>query len=404
MSGPGARVLYVSYDGLLEPLGQSQVLAYLRGLAPRHRITLLTYEKPADWAVEARRRRMVEDVRRAGIRWIALGYHNSPAPFAAAFDLAVGLLLGLGLSLRRRFDIVHARSDPPAAVAWALKRLLGTRFLYDTRGFWADQRADSGRWSRQGRSYRTAKWFETMFLREADGIVVLTRAAAEVLRTGPELAASRAPLAVITTCADLALFTPADRAPNPPRPFTVGLIGSIGPWYLFDEMLRCFHCLLEAEPEARLRILNRDSHPEIRRRMEAAGIPPDRVELKSVPHEAMPGELRDLDAAILLLRPVASHAGAMPTKLGEFLACGVPCLANAGIGDLDEVLGGSGAGIILRGLEPEDMRRGARELLALARDPGTRVKCLAAARRHFSLEDGIRAYDELYRNLARRPS
>lgn len=27
------RVLYISYDGMLEPLGQSQVLAYLRCLA-----------------------------------------------------------------------------------------------------------------------------------------------------------------------------------------------------------------------------------------------------------------------------------------------------------------------------------------------------------------------------------
>ena len=43
-------VLYISYDGLLEPLGQSQVFQYLQKLAEEHQILLLTYEKPEDWA------------------------------------------------------------------------------------------------------------------------------------------------------------------------------------------------------------------------------------------------------------------------------------------------------------------------------------------------------------------
>ena len=35
---------------MLEPLGQSQVLAYLERLAPDRRIHLISFEKPADWA------------------------------------------------------------------------------------------------------------------------------------------------------------------------------------------------------------------------------------------------------------------------------------------------------------------------------------------------------------------
>jgi hypothetical protein len=34
-------VLYISYDGMLEPLGQSQVLAYLKRIAHGRRIHLL---------------------------------------------------------------------------------------------------------------------------------------------------------------------------------------------------------------------------------------------------------------------------------------------------------------------------------------------------------------------------
>src|SRR3990172_4285963 len=50
------RVLYLSYNGLLDPLGQSQVLQYLIGLAGLgHKIVLLTYEKPDEWANEPHR-------------------------------------------------------------------------------------------------------------------------------------------------------------------------------------------------------------------------------------------------------------------------------------------------------------------------------------------------------------
>jgi hypothetical protein len=42
-------ILYISYDGMLEPLGQSQVLAYREKLAPGRRIHLVSFEKTGDW-------------------------------------------------------------------------------------------------------------------------------------------------------------------------------------------------------------------------------------------------------------------------------------------------------------------------------------------------------------------
>ena len=42
-------ILYISYDGILEPLGQSQVLRYLERLASARKIVLISFEKPEDW-------------------------------------------------------------------------------------------------------------------------------------------------------------------------------------------------------------------------------------------------------------------------------------------------------------------------------------------------------------------
>lgn len=54
------RVLYISYTGLLDPLGQSQVLQYVLSLGQRHNMTLLTFEKP-ELAVETDKLAALED-------------------------------------------------------------------------------------------------------------------------------------------------------------------------------------------------------------------------------------------------------------------------------------------------------------------------------------------------------
>ena len=52
-------ILYISYDGMLEPLGQSQVLTYLERLSSGREIHLLSFEKAADWS-DRERRQVIE--------------------------------------------------------------------------------------------------------------------------------------------------------------------------------------------------------------------------------------------------------------------------------------------------------------------------------------------------------
>src|SRR5258708_4237470 len=87
-------VLYITYDGVLEPLGQSQVLQYLRYLASDFSIVLLSYEKAEDWRDGTARSAILPILREAGIRWVPLRYHKRPTAPATAYDLARGLAVG----------------------------------------------------------------------------------------------------------------------------------------------------------------------------------------------------------------------------------------------------------------------------------------------------------------------
>ena len=69
-------ILYISYDGMLEPPGQSPVLAFLKRLGQKHRAYPISFEKPSAWQDEAVRARLQKPVKKADIAWYPLRYHK----------------------------------------------------------------------------------------------------------------------------------------------------------------------------------------------------------------------------------------------------------------------------------------------------------------------------------------
>lgn len=392
-------VLYISYDGLLEPLGQSQVWQYLSRLGKEYRIALISYEKPEDLLDKSRMESMRETCKQAGVDWYPLRYHKTPTALATAYDIFVGIFLGLKLAYRYHFRIVHARSYVPSVIALALKRLTGIRYIFDMRGFWADERVDGGLWPQSGRLYRMAKSFERRFLLAADHVVSLTHAAVAEMRRFPYLQERMPSVTVIPTCADLTRFK-ARSNEQEKAGFVLGYVGSAGTWYLFDEVVACFVELLQMRPGTRFLIVNRNEHTFICERLSAAGVPAESVELISATHGEVAQLIARMDAGIFFYRPAFSKLATAPTKLAEFLGCGKPCIGNAGVGDMAEVLEGERVGVALHAFDQASLKAGLKQLLALTADVSTAARCVAAAQKHFSLDEGVQRYAAIYRQLS----
>ena len=396
-----ATILYISYDGMLEPLGQSQVLAYLKKLAWNYQVYLISFEKPEAWRDQAVRVKMQESVKKAGIAWYPLRYHRYPTAPATAYDIFQGIIFAAWIVWRHHVGIVHARSYVASVVALFLKKVFGLKFVFDMRGFWPDERLDAGLWAQSGKLYRIAKWFERKFLLTADRVVSLTHAGVAEMRKFPYLEGYMPRFDVIPTCADLELFCPRDEEKTEPDDgvFTLGWVGAVKGWYLFDEALLFFKVLKEKVPKARLCILNRENHPYILDRLSVHDISPELIEMKSVEHGAVPGEMTRMDAGFFFIMPVFSKRASAPTKLGEFLGCGVPCLANDGVGDMTQILESENVGAVIRAFDAEGREKAINALISLCADPDVGQRCVRAARKHFALDDGVVAYDQIYREL-----
>ena len=93
-------ILYISYTGLLDPLGQSQVLQYVMQLADTHRMTLLTFEKPELLEDSAALEALRAKCRDAGVDWHYLTYHRRPNLPATLYDVIAGTINGIRLARR----------------------------------------------------------------------------------------------------------------------------------------------------------------------------------------------------------------------------------------------------------------------------------------------------------------
>ncbi len=397
------RVLYVCYLSLEDPLVHSQVVAYLEGLAERgHVIHLMTFEPRLS---RQRSRQFAEDLRRRGIAWHRRRYHKRPSLPATAFDVLGGGLVAARLVRRHRLDAIHARNHMPAAMAMIAARLAACRTIFDIRGLMAEEYVDAGHWKRGGVPYRLTRWVQRAALRRADGVVTLTEAVRPHLS---EAKAGPGATFVIPCCADVERI--AERAPERAaaraeleagnRP-TMVYVGKFTGWYMEREMADFVAAARRAEPELLFLIVTQADPAPMLRELDRCGIGPGERRVLRAEPEDVGRYLAAADVGLSFVKPCFSKISSSPTKIGEYLAAGLPVVSTAGIGDVDALLRDNRVGALVEQLSAPGYEAAAGAVAALRADPGTRERCLAAAREQLSLRDvGIPRYDALYRRLA----
>jgi glycosyltransferase involved in cell wall biosynthesis len=398
----------MSYDGMCDPLGASQVLPYLFGLAKRrHQISLISFEKPRRTAEE--REAVARACAEAGISWYPLPYHKRPPVLSSIYDLQRMSRLAQRLHKRQCFDLVHCRSYLPALVALRLKRRSGVPFIFDMRGFWADERVDGGQWDLRKRLYRAVYRFfknrESEFLSEADQVVSLTTAGEAILRGWRKQPDAGPPITVIPCCVDFGAFPPVTATNREaarralaiaPDATVAAYLGSFGSWYMVEEMMDFFGVQLERDPNAVFLIVSPDPAGEITAVARARGVPAERLIIRAAVRAEVPQLVAAADYALFFIKPAFSKKSSSPTKMGEFLALELPIVTNSGVGDVDEIMAETGAGVVIERFDRDNYEAALDRLDRLKPDMN---RWRASSRRLLDLESGIEQYDALYRGL-----
>ena len=402
------KVLYISYDGMTDPLGQSQVLPYLVKLSQSgYQFTLLSFEKRERYQKEGK---IIEAIcNSSNINWQPLIFTKNPPILAKIYDRWQMKRKALQLHKLYQFDMIHCRSYIAAEMGLALKKQTGVKFFFDMRGFWADEKVDGGQWDQRNlffrKVYRFYKHKERDFLLGADAIVSLTDAAKDEMKKNA--AYDKLQIDVIPCCADLAHFNYNNVNAKQREQLkqqlqisgdkkVISYLGSVGGWYMTKEMFRFVNCLLEQHPEFVMLVLTKDEREWVRAEALQQGIPADKIIVTTAPREKMPVYISLSDCSIFFIRPTYSKKASSPTKHAELMGMGIPVICND-IGDTGRIIEETGTGIMIKEFLETEYRTAVKridEIMSISKD-----HIRQAAYRYFDLDAGVAKYLEIYKRV-----
>ena len=405
------RSLYVSYFGLREPLVQRQVVPYLTELRQDLAgVWLLTFESahPAQWG-SAHRSVLLAALARRGVYWSHLQYHKRPTVPATAVDVLLGALRITQLVRRHRIDIVHCRGHVPMAMGALAKKMRRVSLVFDIRGFMPEEYVDAGVWRPGGFLFRLTKRVERQLFAAADAFVVLTERARHHLFADQRDADEWGrPLAVIPCCVDLRDFVAPDSVIVARAKASLGLegrrvyvyAGQLGGWYLDRTLVSFLARAKTRHRSAFAMILTPSPAARLKGQLVAQGFDDTSLLVRSIGPEQMPAYLLAGDVGLSFIKPCFSKISSSPTKIGEYLAAGLPVVSTAGIGDVDALLSANRAGWLLDGFDDKAFDEALSGIDALLEDAALRTRLHVVAKQELDLQSvGGPLYRGLYARL-----
>src|SRR6185437_1384551 len=361
------NILFISYDGMTDPLGQSQIIPYLKGLTKfGYQFTILSCEKPERFPSH---KNVVENLLNSfPIKWVPIPYHRKPAIFSSVYDVTMLKRKTIQLHATEKFDLVHTRPGVPALIGLWMKKKTGVKFLNDIREFYADSRVDGKMWNLNSffykKIYHYFKQKENEAVEENDGIVCLTNAAEKIITQWPQYKKS-VPIKIIPCSVDLDVFDPKKIVTTQKSKFKkelnindddfiVSYLGSIGSWYLTSEMMRFFKIISDKIPSAKFLFISPDSHDIIMNEAIKFGLPGNKIIAKNAQRNEVPALLSFSKYSVFFIKPCYSKQSSSPTKHGEIMAMDIPVITNAGVGDVADIVEKYQSGIVMKDLNKKE--------------------------------------------------
>jgi len=405
MTEAAKQTLYICYFGMREPLVQTQVLPYLRELVKGGiGVGIVTFEPElkAKWSAE-----QIAETKRAlateGIEWDALAYHRTPSALATAYDIFAGTRFVRRKIRERKLDVLHGRIHVATLMGDLARRFSGRKpkLIFDIRGFFPEEYTDAGVWPENGLLFRGAKRVERWLMKVSDGFVVLTEKAKSMI-----LADETRPVEVIPCCVDFAArFPEIDPGVRERRREEIGVagrtvfahIGALGGLYLTKELADFLASARELDRRVFALFLTQSDPTEIIALLRERGF----TENDYFVGRVSPSEIFDYliasDIGLSFVKATYATQSRSPTKIPEYLAAGLPVIANSGVGDVDELIQTENVGLLIDEFSIDAYQNA---IFRLRRLGNIGHHCREVALRRFDLEavGGVR-YRRLYERL-----
>lgn len=383
-------VLYITYDGLLDPLGRSQILPYILRLSKKgFKFKIVSFEKINSDTSDLRKIQHLLSLR--NIEWHRLNFKKGK--FQKIKRIFRGAILVNSICCKNNINLVHCRTIFSSIIYFF--SLANIKFIYDMRSFsgqWVDTRAIK----KNSILELILKKMEDYQIKKASGIVVLDQSGKKYLRNNYK---NKIICNVIPTSTEINNYKSKKRIQKKSINFV--FLGGVSYPYLSYEALFFVMRLIEIGFDCNISFINKGEHKKIKDICEKINFPLERINIKELTHDKIPNELIKYHCGLVFIDKGKWLQMSSPTKIGEYLASGLFVLSLEGLKITDRLAKKYKSIECLRRdfLTNKISNIEAKKLIEKIKNPNVPQLSREVAKQEYSMDKAIKEYEKLYNQI-----
>ena len=385
------RCLYISYDGLLDPLGQSQILPYIESLNNNgYRFIIMSYEKIKGNKVKIKK--LKRELNEKNIIWKYFPFRKGKLHFF--YRMFMGVFYINFIHFKKKIDLVHLRGGYPGLIYFI--SFCRNKYLYDLRAFWG-QWSDGGRTKENSFTYKLLLMLERKLINHALGIVVLDKSGKDYIQKNFNY---MKPLTIIPTSTNIKKYK-LNIEKNKSSIKFVYLGGAEYPPYKIIDALKIVKELMHKGLNCEIDFINKNDHVIIKNIIENEKFNDIKYSIIALNHKEVVERLPLYDIGLIFLEKGKWIRMSSPTKIGEYLAAGLIVFGNKNIAVLDRLSEESESIEIIDIKKNEIIYESKRieKLLKKINNIKFRKESRRLAEKYYSLSSANEKYLEIYKKL-----
>ncbi|MDP1872162.1 MAG: glycosyltransferase [Gallionella sp.] len=338
------KVLFLTWDGPQVNYLESLFLPIFVGLKDKDiEVEIIQFT----WAESVRIEQIANKCAEYNIPYTAHHIMRTPKKIGALLAVLSGIIRVRKYLHTRKVDVLLTRSILPSVIGMlAARAIQNVSMVFDGDGLPYDERVDFSGMNPSGFIYRLLRDWEAQIVRSAKSVITRSAIAADILHARAGAGTQRNKFYVVNNGRNIQSFCLGNKEDArqiraelgwPMDCIMLVYAGSLGAQYCEQQMVDFFRRVSQHNLEIRWLILSGDIQRAEQLRQQCGGLS-DKVVAMSVDAELVPRYLGAADLGLSLRRTSYSMRAVSPVKLGEYLLCGLPAIASAGIGDTDSIL------------------------------------------------------------------
>ena len=326
-------ILYLSFDGLTDPLGSSQILPLLMNLSFFNKVNILSLEKKFFYNLNYEN--IEKRLKKRKINHFFVFFKKNKILKLLSFLFYFFKLFMIFYS--KKIKLIHLRGYQAALFLFPILYFKKIDLIFDIRGFWPEEKVERFNWSKNQLKYKIFKKLEKFLISYSLYVICLTNHSKNIIIENSNLDVNK--IIVIPTCSSKAQFyLDNNYQKQNQKKIIFGYFGTTHGAYDFNFTCNLIDKLIMNKLNIFFKIYTYDNHDQLIKKIKKYKYLRENYSISSIEYHKVQEFISSVDLVIFFLKENYSVKASFPTKISEILLCGKPIICNSFNDDIKKII------------------------------------------------------------------